>query len=129
MIETIAEPGKILVLIVFLFVYVLIMTELIDRTVTALIGAVLMIFYQFLTMEGALEELHEILSILLLIIGMFIIVEVTKDAGIVIGHKMGMKAIGIQEGNLYLAMIVPAIPTPDFNHMLVRASYVAASTK
>jgi len=33
-------------------------------------------------MEGALEELHENLSILLLIIGMFIIVEVTKDAGL-----------------------------------------------
>ena len=58
------------------------MTELINRTVAALIGAILMIFYQFLTMEGALEELHENLSILLLIVGMFIIVEVTKDAGI-----------------------------------------------
>ena len=82
MLEAISSPNKILVLILFLFVYILIMTELINRTVAALIGAVLMIFYQFLTMEGALEELHENLSILLLIVGMFIIVEVTKDVGI-----------------------------------------------
>ncbi len=82
MLEAISQPDKILVLILFLFVYILIMTELINRTVAALIGAVLMIFYQFLTIEGALEELHENLSILLLIVGMFIIVEVTKDAGI-----------------------------------------------
>lgn len=82
MMQEIAEPDKILVLIIFLFVYILIMTEIIDRTIAALIGAVLMVFYQFLSMEGALEELHENLSILLLIIGMFIIVEVTKDAGL-----------------------------------------------
>lgn len=78
----IAEPDKILVLIVFLFVYLLIMTEIIDRTVAALIGAVLMVVYQILSMESAFEEIHENLSILFLIIGMFIIVEVTKDAGL-----------------------------------------------
>ncbi|MFX0196477.1 MAG: SLC13 family permease [Candidatus Hodarchaeota archaeon] len=81
MMQGIAEPDKTLVLILFLFVYILIMTELIDRTVAALIGAVLMVFYQILSMEGAIVELYENLSILLLIIGMFIIVEVTKGAG------------------------------------------------
>ncbi|MFQ5820803.1 MAG: SLC13 family permease [Candidatus Heimdallarchaeota archaeon] len=80
--QDVVGPDKILVLIVFLFVYILIMTEIIERTVAALIGAVLMVFYQFLSMETALEELHENLSILLLIIGMYIIVEVTKDAGL-----------------------------------------------
>ncbi|MFQ6123977.1 MAG: SLC13 family permease [Candidatus Heimdallarchaeota archaeon] len=80
--QEVLGPDKILVLIVFLFVYILIMTEIIDRTVAALIGAVLMVFYQFLSMEAALWELYENLSILLLIIGMYIIVEVTKDAGL-----------------------------------------------
>jgi len=52
MIETIAEPDKTLMLIVFLFVYILIMMELIDRTVAALIGAALMVFYQILMWRG-----------------------------------------------------------------------------
>lgn len=42
---------------------------------------------------------------------------------------MGMKVIGIQEGILYLAMIVSANPVPNFNYMLVRASYIVVSTK
>jgi Na+/H+ antiporter NhaD/arsenite permease-like protein len=82
LISEIAAPDKILVLILFLFVYILIMTEIINRTVSALIGAVLTIFYQILSVTAALEELHENPSILLLIIGMFIIVDVTKDAGV-----------------------------------------------
>jgi len=82
MLQELLTPDKTLVLLLFLFVYIMIMTEIIDRTVAALIGAGLTVFYQVLSMDTALEELHENLSILLLIIGMFIIVEVTKDAGL-----------------------------------------------
>lgn len=66
--------------IIFVLTYIMIVWDKFDRAVVALSGAALMIFFNFLTQKEAFEEVD--FNTIGLLIGMMIIVMVTKRSGI-----------------------------------------------
>jgi Na+/H+ antiporter NhaD/arsenite permease-like protein len=66
--------------LVFLAVYFFIATELIDKTIAALIGACLMVGLHFIGYEEALHSID--MNVLFLLIGMMVVVNVLTDTGV-----------------------------------------------
>ncbi len=66
--------------VIFILVYALIVSEKVNRTIAALFGAVLMILFGFILQEKAIEAID--FNTLGLLIGMMVIVEITKHTGL-----------------------------------------------
>ncbi len=96
-------------ILVFLGVYFFIATELIDKTIAALIGAGLMIGLHFINYEEALHAID--LNVLFLLIGMMIVVNTLTDTGVF--EWLAIKLARLAKGNgLVLAiffMILTAV--------------------
>ncbi|MBD3155950.1 MAG: hypothetical protein GF368_04835 [Candidatus Aenigmarchaeota archaeon] len=92
-------------LLIFILTFLLIVTELVHKTLAALLGAFLMITYEFVNYSqiGGLIDF----SAIGIIFGMMIVVEVVKDSGIF--QFFGIKAIKLAKGNpksLFIIMII-----------------------
>ena len=96
-------------ILVFLVVYFFIATELIDKTIAALIGAGLMIGLHFVGYEEALHAID--MNVLFLLIGMMIVVNTLTDTGVF--EWLAIKLARLAKGNgLILAiffMILTAV--------------------
>ena len=91
-------------LLIFLLTFLLIITELVHKTLAALLGAFLMIVYGFVNYSeiGSLIDFQA----MGVIFGMMIVIEVVKDSGIF--QFFGLKAIKLARGNpkyLFIIMI------------------------
>ncbi len=96
------EPVTI-ALLIFTLTFLLIITELVHKTLAALLGAFLMIMYEFISYSeiGSFIDFQA----LGVIFGMMIVVEVVKDSGIF--QFFGIKAIKLAKGNpKYLFIIL-----------------------
>ena len=82
-------------IIVFLVVYFFIATELIDKTIAALIGAGLMIGLHFIGYEEALHAID--MNVLFLLIGMMIVVNTLTDTGVF--EWLAIKLARLAKGN------------------------------
>lgn len=68
-----------LALLIFVLTYLLILSEMVDLTVAALIGALLMVFYNVLKPEHIIQSID--FGTLATALGMMIIVNIAKDSG------------------------------------------------
>ncbi len=99
----------ILSLAIFVVCYFFIATEKIDKTITALLGACLMIALHLITYESALEKVD--LNVIYLLIGMMVIVNILASTGvfewiaIVVARKAGGNGVRL----LLLLCIVTAV--------------------
>ncbi|MBC8207463.1 MAG: ArsB/NhaD family transporter [Kiritimatiellales bacterium] len=82
-------------ILVFLLIYFFIATELIDKTIAALIGAGLMIGLHFVHYEAALHAID--LNVIFLLIGMMIVVNTLTDTGIF--EWLAIKLARLAKGN------------------------------
>jgi Na+/H+ antiporter NhaD/arsenite permease-like protein len=88
-------------IIVFLVVYFFIATELIDKTIAALIGAGLMIGLHLVGYEEALHAID--LNVLFLLIGMMVVVNTLTDTGIF--EWLAIKLARVAKGNGMLIVV------------------------
>lgn len=70
----------ILALIIFAITYVLVVTELVDRTVAAVFGAAVVIILGIVPYEYALERVD--LNVIFLLVGMMIVVNILSETGL-----------------------------------------------
>lgn len=82
-------------ILIFLFVYFFIATEIIDKTIAALIGAGAMILFHFISYEEALHAVD--LNVLFLLIGMMIVVNTLTDTGVF--EWLAIKLARLAKGN------------------------------
>lgn len=82
-------------ILVFLFIYFFIATELVDKTIMALIGAGLMIGLHFVPYEEALHAID--LNVIFLLVGMMIVVNVLTDTGVF--EWVAIKLARLAKGN------------------------------
>jgi len=94
---------------IFLIVYVLISTEIINKTVAALTGASLFMVFRIIGEERAFEAVDW--NVIFLLLGMMIIVGITKDSGIFqyVAIKMAKFARGHATRILVLLSLVTAV--------------------
>ncbi|MCF7818152.1 MAG: ArsB/NhaD family transporter [Kiritimatiellales bacterium] len=82
-------------IIVFLVVYFFIATEIIDKTIAALIGAGLVIGFHLIGYEEALHAID--LNVLFLLIGMMVVVNTLTDTGVF--EWLAIKLARVAKGN------------------------------
>lgn len=97
----------ILASIIFIGVYILIITEKVERTIAALIGAVIMISLGFIAQEEAIRSID--FNTLGLLIGMMAIVEVTKHTGLF--EYLAFRAAKVAKGEPLWIMVALSIIT------------------
>ncbi len=94
-------------LIIFILAYVAIVSEKINRTTVALFGATLMVLFNVLSQEEALEHIDY--NTIGLLIGMMIIVIILKRTGVF--QYLAIKTAKISKGNPHLILILFSIIT------------------
>ncbi|MDA3798667.1 MAG: ArsB/NhaD family transporter [Kiritimatiellae bacterium] len=94
-------------IIIFLVVYFFIATELIDKTIAAVIGAGLMIGFHFIGYEEALQAID--MNVLFLLIGMMIVVSILTETGVF--EWLAIKLAQLAKGNGLLLAILFMILT------------------
>jgi Na+/H+ antiporter NhaD/arsenite permease-like protein len=102
-----------LALLLFIYVFALIVSEQLPRSVGAMFGAVLFIIFELVSLEGVIETLGENANALGLIIGMFIIVDITNRAGVF--QYLAIRLIKISKGDpdrILVLFCVAALITP-----------------
>lgn len=92
---------------IFVIAYILIITDKIERTLVALIGAALMIFLRVLTQEKAFHEIDY--NTLGLLISMMVIVIITRKTGVF--EYLGIKTVKFAKGEPWKIMLSLAIIT------------------
>lgn len=97
-------------LIIFLIAYILISIDKIHHTLVALLGGAVMIFAHMLTQEQALMAID--LSVIFLLVGMMIIVEILSETGFF--EYMAVRAAQIVKGNpiallVFLSMLTAVL--------------------
>lgn len=105
----------ILALVLFIYVFALIVSEQLPRSVAAMFGAMLFISFGLVSIESVVETLGENANALGLIIGMFIIVDITNRAGVF--QYLAIRLIKISGGNptrlltllCIAALVMPAV--------------------
>jgi len=95
------EPTTV-ALLIFLLTFLLIITELVHKTLAALLGAFLMIFYGIVNYAEIGNFIET--RVLGVIFGMMIVVEVVKDSGLF--QFFGIKAIKLARGNSKALFII-----------------------
>jgi len=94
-------------LIIFILAYMAIVSEKINRTTVAVFGASLMILFDVLSQEEALEHIDY--NTIGLLIGMMIIVNILKRTGIF--QYLAIKTAKISNGNPHMILILFSIIT------------------
>ncbi len=105
----------VIALILFIFVFALIVSEQLPRSIAAMLGAMLFISFGLVSVESVVETLGENASALGLIIGMFIIVDITNRAGVF--QYLSIRLIKISGGDpnrlltlfCIAALVMPAV--------------------
>jgi len=98
----------ILAIVIFLLVYAFIVTEKIHRTIIALFGAGILLVFKIVSYEYAIHHAIDFNSLGLLI-GMMIIVFITKRTGIF--EYIAVKQVKLSKGNLIVMMILLSVVT------------------
>lgn len=88
-------------ILIFLVVYFFIATEIIDKTIAALIGALLMVGFHLVSYEHALHAID--LNVLFLLIGMMIVVNTLTDTGVF--EWLAIKLARAAKGNGMLIVV------------------------
>lgn len=102
-----------LALLLFMYVFALIVSEQLPRSVAAMLGAVLFLSFGLVSIDAVIETLGENASALGLIIGMFIIVDITNRVGVF--QYLAIRLIKISRGEptrLLTLFCVVALVTP-----------------
>lgn len=99
---------------IFVLAYLLIIFEKLDRTIVALSGAALMVFARILTQEEAFFKIDY--NTLMLLIGMMIMVMITKRTGIF--EYLAIKTVKIARGEPWKIMMMLAIITGVLSALL-----------
>ncbi|ADB51041.1 ArsB/NhaD family transporter [Conexibacter woesei] len=92
---------------VFAAALALIVTEKVDRTKIALVGAALLILTQTIDQDGAIEAIH--FDTLGLLAGMMIVVRLTETTGVY--TYVAIRAGQLSKGRPFLLVVALAIPT------------------
>lgn len=98
----------ILAIVIFLLVYAFIVSEKIHRTIIALFGAAILLIFKVVSYEYAIHEAIDF-NTLGLLIGMMIIVFITKRTGIF--EYIAVKQVKLSKGNLLVMMVLISIVT------------------
>lgn len=101
-------------IIVFIIVYVLILTEKVHRAIAALLGGMLLILLGVLSQETALEHIDW--NTLGLLVGMMIVVGITRRTGVF--EYLGLKAVRIAKGEPILILIALSTVTAVLSALL-----------
>jgi Na+/H+ antiporter NhaD/arsenite permease-like protein len=101
-------------ILVFLVVYFFIATEIIDKTIAALIGAGLMIGLHLVGYEEALHAID--MNVLFLLIGMMIVVNILSDTGVF--EWLAIKLARLARGNGLLIAVFLMILTAVLSALL-----------
>lgn len=94
-------------LVIFLIAYVFISLDKIHHTLVALLGGAVMIFAQILTQDTALKAID--MSVILLLVGMMIIVEILSETGFF--EYMAVRASQIVKGNPIALLVLLSMLT------------------
>ena len=118
MTESIFTGATLAALLIFLGAYALIISEKIHRTIVAIFGGALMVilgvFMNFYSQEHAIEAVD--FNTIGLLIGMMIIVTITKDTGLF--QYVAIKSAKRVKGNPWKIMIMFALITAVFSALL-----------
>ena len=101
-------------IIVFIIVYVLILTEKVHRAIAALLGGMLLILLGVLAQEKAIEHIDW--NTLGLLVGMMIVVGITRRTGIF--EYIGLKAVRVAKGEPIRILIALSTVTVVLSSLL-----------
>ncbi|WP_088186540.1 ArsB/NhaD family transporter [Desulfosporosinus sp. FKA] len=110
---TLAEP-LVITLVIFLLTYGLIITETLNRTVVALMGASLILFANVLNQEQAIQAID--FNTIGLLIGMMIIVGITRRTGVF--EYTAIKAAKLAKGDPVLILVALSAVTAITSSLL-----------
>ncbi|MBI9103566.1 MAG: ArsB/NhaD family transporter [Spirochaetales bacterium] len=113
-----------LTLIIFIGTFILISLELINKTVTVLIGAAVFLFMGVMTQEQAFGEIDW--NVVFLLIGMMIIVGITKKSGLF--QYLAIKAAKAAGGSPVKILILLSLLTAVFSALLDNVTTVLILT-
>jgi Na+/H+ antiporter NhaD/arsenite permease-like protein len=99
---------------IFLLTYVVIVSEKINRTVTALIGGLLMIFLRVVSQEAAFHAID--LNVIFLLVGMMVIASIMAETGVF--QWMAIRAVQLGKGRPVRIMIILALITAASSTLL-----------
>jgi len=94
-------------ILIFLLIYFFIATEIIDKTIAALIGAGLMIGLHFVHYEEALHAID--LNVIFLLVGMMIVVNTLTDTGVF--EWLAIKLARLAKGNGLVIVVLFVVLT------------------
>jgi Na+/H+ antiporter NhaD/arsenite permease-like protein len=119
--------------VVFLLTYVVIVSEKINRTVTAMVGGLSMILLGVVSQKSAFEAID--LNVIFLLVGMMVIANITAETGVF--QWMAIRAVQLGKGQPVRIMVIIALITAGSSMLLNNvtvivliapvAMYVAAS--
>ena len=99
---------------IFLLTYVVIVSEKINRTVTALIGGLLMILLRVVSQEAAFHAID--LNVIFLLVGMMVIANIMAETGVF--QWMAIRAVQLGKGRPVRIMIILALITAASSTLL-----------
>jgi len=108
----------------FFLIYVIISTELVNKTIIALVGGTLFIFLRIISTEKAFQVIDW--NVIFLLISMMIIVGITKRTGIF--QYVAIKAAKLAKGNPMAIMILMSFITAFFSAFLDNVTTVMIIT-
>ncbi len=110
--------------IIFVVTYVFIITERVHRTISALIGGMLVVILGFLPQEEALHSID--LNVLLLLSGMMVISEITGRTGLF--QWLAVKAVKLVKGRPFRILVVFSLLTALLSTVLDNVTAVILMT-
>ena len=107
---------------VFLITYALIVTERVDRTVSALLGGVAMILLGLLSQEQAFHAVDW--NVIFLLAGMMIIANIVRETGLF--QWIAVKAVRLGRGNPFTILIILVLVTAVGSALLDNVTVVVS---
>lgn len=101
-------------IVIFIISYILIATDKIPHTLTALAGGFLMIFFHVINQHQAMHAID--LSVIFLLIGMMILVEILAETGLF--EYVAIKVAQIVKGNPVALLVLLSLVTAVFSAFL-----------
>jgi Na+/H+ antiporter NhaD/arsenite permease-like protein len=92
---------------IFLFTYALIVSERIDRMISALLGGMAMILLGIVDQEHAFESVDW--NVIFLLIGMMIIASILKETGVF--QWLALQAVRLGKGSAFRVMVILSVVT------------------
>lgn len=104
----------IIALVIFVTAYAFIMTEKINKTLVALLGAALMIIIHIISQEKAFHHID--MNVIFLLISMMMLVKIVEQTGVF--QYLAIKFAKMVKGNPYFIMIILFFMTAIFSAVL-----------